>query len=156
MVKKLVKKKPPEGFVNWSADTFTKLQGAAPEPLVSRFQVTHAMLLHVLSRGTLPVASFGLLLLTRFVSPATSLVLVAAVAIFAAWPVLNILAYVVAPRGDLDRAVHGDALPCSAVSRDVRKLNRTRGSLSLSSNRVLQSKDCTVQRSATPQATITS
>ena len=39
--------------------------------------------LHVLSRGTLPVASFGLLLLTRFVSPSTSLVLVAAlVAVF--------------------------------------------------------------------------
>jgi predicted MFS family arabinose efflux permease len=35
--------------------------------------------LHVLSRGTLPVASLGLLLLTRFVSPSTSLLLVAAV-----------------------------------------------------------------------------
>jgi len=35
--------------------------------------------LHVLSRGTLPVASLGLLFLTRVVSPSTSLVLVAAV-----------------------------------------------------------------------------
>ncbi len=48
--KKLVKRKPPEGFVTWSGDTFAKLQTAPPEPLVSRFQVTHAMLLQVLSR----------------------------------------------------------------------------------------------------------
>jgi superfamily II RNA helicase len=48
--KKLVRKKPPEGFVNWSADTFSRLQAAAPEPLVSRFQVSHAMLLQVLGR----------------------------------------------------------------------------------------------------------
>jgi superfamily II RNA helicase len=48
--KKLVKRKPPEKFVMWTGDTFTKLQTAAPEPLVSRFQVTHAMLLQVLSR----------------------------------------------------------------------------------------------------------
>lgn len=48
--KKLVKRKPPEGFVTWSGDTFAKLQSAPPEPLVSRFQVTHAMLLQVLSR----------------------------------------------------------------------------------------------------------
>lgn len=49
-LRKMVKKKPPEGFVGWSAETFTKLQTAAPEPLVSRFQVSHGMLLQVLSR----------------------------------------------------------------------------------------------------------
>ncbi|MFM7786510.1 MAG: DUF3516 domain-containing protein, partial [Gammaproteobacteria bacterium] len=48
--KKLVRKKPPEGFVTWTGDTFAKLQAAPPEPLVSRFLVTHAMLLQVLSR----------------------------------------------------------------------------------------------------------
>jgi len=49
--RKLVKKKPPErGFVNWNADTFEHLQKAKPEPLVSRFQVNHGMLLNVLSR----------------------------------------------------------------------------------------------------------
>ncbi|MGV3593321.1 MAG: DEAD/DEAH box helicase, partial [Gammaproteobacteria bacterium] len=48
--RKLMKKKPPEGFVMWTADTFAKLQAAPPEPLVSRFQVSHAMLLQVLSR----------------------------------------------------------------------------------------------------------
>ncbi|MES2708005.1 MAG: DUF3516 domain-containing protein [Verrucomicrobiota bacterium] len=49
-MKKLVKRKPPEGFVGWSEDTFKKLQGAAPEALGSKFQVTHGMLLQVLSR----------------------------------------------------------------------------------------------------------
>ncbi len=48
--KKLVKRKPPENFVGWSADTYSQLQIAPPEPLVSRFEVTHAMLLQVLSR----------------------------------------------------------------------------------------------------------
>ncbi|WP_256199062.1 DUF3516 domain-containing protein [Verrucomicrobium spinosum] len=38
------------GFVGWSEDTFKKLQSAAPEPLQSRFQVSHGMLLQVLSR----------------------------------------------------------------------------------------------------------
>ena len=51
-LRKMVKKKPPEGFVGWSEDTFRKLQGAAPEPLVSRFQVSHGMLLQMLSRST--------------------------------------------------------------------------------------------------------
>ncbi|RYD25733.1 MAG: DUF3516 domain-containing protein, partial [Verrucomicrobiaceae bacterium] len=49
-MKKLVKRKPPEGFVGWSADTFKKLQGQPPEALGSKFQVTHGMLLQVLSR----------------------------------------------------------------------------------------------------------
>ncbi|SKB07188.1 Helicase conserved C-terminal domain-containing protein [Prosthecobacter debontii] len=49
-LRKMVKKKAPEGFVGWNADTFKKLQSAAPEPLVSRFQVSHGMMLQVLSR----------------------------------------------------------------------------------------------------------
>ncbi len=49
-LRKMVKAKPPDGFVGWGAETFTKLQAAAPEPLLSRFQVSHGMLLQVLSR----------------------------------------------------------------------------------------------------------
>ncbi len=49
-MRKMVKKKAPEGFVGWSEDTFKKLQTATPEPLVSRFQVSHGLLLQVLSR----------------------------------------------------------------------------------------------------------
>ncbi len=48
--KKLQKRKPPEGFVMWTEETFNKLRAAPPEPLVSRFHVTHGMLLQVLSR----------------------------------------------------------------------------------------------------------
>lgn len=50
-LRKMVKKKPPEGFVGWSEDTFKRLQSALPEPLTSRFQVSHGMLLQVLSRS---------------------------------------------------------------------------------------------------------
>ena len=50
-LRKMVKKKPPGGFVGWNEATFEKLQNAAPEPLVSRFQVSHGMLLQVLSRA---------------------------------------------------------------------------------------------------------
>jgi superfamily II RNA helicase len=49
-LRKIVKKKPPEGFVSWDADTFTRLQTAEPEPLKSRFSVSHTMLLSVISR----------------------------------------------------------------------------------------------------------
>ena len=45
-------RKPPErNFVNWDLQTFKRLMGAQPEQLVSRFQVSHAMLLNVLSRN---------------------------------------------------------------------------------------------------------
>lgn len=50
-LRKIVRKKPPEkGFVNWTKETFDKLQSAEPEALQSRFQVSHGMLLNVLSR----------------------------------------------------------------------------------------------------------
>ena len=49
--KKFVKRKPPEkNFVNWDQQTFTRLIGAQPERLTSQFQITHGMLLNVLSR----------------------------------------------------------------------------------------------------------
>ena len=49
--KKFVKRKPPDrNFVNWDKQTFTRLVSAPPERLTSRFQVSHGMLLNVLSR----------------------------------------------------------------------------------------------------------
>jgi superfamily II RNA helicase len=48
--RKVVRRKAPEGFVTWDEDTFTKLITAEPEPLQSRFQVSHAMLLSVIAR----------------------------------------------------------------------------------------------------------
>lgn len=51
--KKVVKRKPPEkNFVNWDRNTFQRLISAPPERLQSRFQVSHGMLLNVLSRPT--------------------------------------------------------------------------------------------------------
>jgi hypothetical protein len=51
--KKFVKRKPPEkNFVNWDIHTFNRLVAAKPEQLTSRFQVSHGMLLNVLSRPT--------------------------------------------------------------------------------------------------------
>jgi hypothetical protein len=49
--RKVVKRKPPEhNYVHWDQNTLTRLISAPPEPLVSRFQVSHGMLLNVLSR----------------------------------------------------------------------------------------------------------
>lgn len=49
--KKIVKKKPPEkGYLPWDKATMEKLATGKPEALVSRFQVSHAMILNVLSR----------------------------------------------------------------------------------------------------------
>ncbi|HEX3003396.1 MAG TPA: DUF3516 domain-containing protein [Angustibacter sp.] len=48
--RKVQRKKPPEGQVTWSNDTFERLVGADPEPLKSRLRVTHALVLNVISR----------------------------------------------------------------------------------------------------------
>ncbi|MEO9328660.1 DEAD/DEAH box helicase [Gordonia aurantiaca] len=49
-LRKIVRRKPPEGFVSWGEKTFTQLVDAPDEPLRSHFQMTTAMLLEVLSR----------------------------------------------------------------------------------------------------------
>jgi len=48
--RKIVRKKPPEGFVSWGEPTFERLVAAAPEPLTSSFAVSHAMLINVIAR----------------------------------------------------------------------------------------------------------
>ena len=49
--KKFVKRQPPDrNFVNWDEKTFERLIAAQPERLSSRFQISHGMLLNVLSR----------------------------------------------------------------------------------------------------------
>ena len=49
-LKRIVKKKAPDGFVSWGEPTFERLVHADPEPLTSSFRVTHAMLLNVIAR----------------------------------------------------------------------------------------------------------
>jgi superfamily II RNA helicase len=61
-LKKIVRKKAPEGSVNWTDKTFERLRDAPPEPLTSSFAVTHAMVLNVLSRPGDPVAAMRRLL----------------------------------------------------------------------------------------------
>ena len=49
--KKLVRKKPPErGYAHWNVEAFDRLVSGAPEPLMSSFEVSHQMVLNVLSR----------------------------------------------------------------------------------------------------------
>lgn len=49
--RKIVKKKPPDwGYVHWDKTTFDKLVTSLPEPLVSRFALSHGMVVSVLSR----------------------------------------------------------------------------------------------------------
>ena len=49
--RRVVKRQAPErNFVNWDKNTFARLVNSPPERLNSRFQVTHGMLLNVLSR----------------------------------------------------------------------------------------------------------
>jgi superfamily II RNA helicase len=49
--RRVVKRKPPErNFASWDLATFKRLIGAPPERLQSRFEVSHGMLLNVLSR----------------------------------------------------------------------------------------------------------
>ncbi|HCX83580.1 MAG TPA: DUF3516 domain-containing protein [Micrococcales bacterium] len=54
--RKIVRKKAPEGQVNWTDKTFERLRDAEPEPLTSQLAVTHAMVLGVLERPGDPVA----------------------------------------------------------------------------------------------------
>ena len=49
-IKKIQRKKPPEGYVSWGEGTFDKLTTGTPEPLVSRLRVSHAMVLDMLQR----------------------------------------------------------------------------------------------------------
>lgn len=49
--RKIVRRKPPErGYVHWDRGTFDRLASSPPEPLVSRFSVSHGMILNVLMR----------------------------------------------------------------------------------------------------------
>jgi hypothetical protein len=61
-LKKIVRKKAPEGSVNWTDKTFERLRDADPEPLTSSFAVSHAMVLNVLARPGDPVAAMTRLL----------------------------------------------------------------------------------------------
>nr|WP_253648571.1 DEAD/DEAH box helicase [Williamsia deligens] len=49
-LKKIQRKKAPDGFVSWGEPTFERLIGAQPEPLRSHFRVSTAMVVDVIAR----------------------------------------------------------------------------------------------------------
>jgi superfamily II RNA helicase len=61
-LRKLVRKKPPEGFVSWGEPTFERLMSGEPELLTSSFAVTHSMLLNVIARPGDPFTAMNQLL----------------------------------------------------------------------------------------------
>ena len=50
-LKKIKRKKAPEGFVNWNQNTFNKLIDAEPETLVPHLKITHSMVLNEVEQG---------------------------------------------------------------------------------------------------------
>ena len=61
-IRKVQRKKAPEGQVIWTEEIFQRLVAAEPEPLVSRMRVTHAMLLNVIAREGNPLEAMRRLL----------------------------------------------------------------------------------------------
>ena len=74
--RKVVRRKPPEG-PTWSRPTFDRLVAAEPEPLRSRFDVTHAMMLNVAHRRGDAAAAMAHLLADNDEDPETREALVA-------------------------------------------------------------------------------
>jgi hypothetical protein len=50
-LKKVVRKKAPDGFVSWGEPSFQRLVAAEPETLTSSMQMTAAMLINIIGRG---------------------------------------------------------------------------------------------------------
>lgn len=50
--RKLVRKKPPDGFVGWSESTFERLVAAPPETLASSMRLTAAMMINLIGRSS--------------------------------------------------------------------------------------------------------
>ncbi len=50
-VRKVIRKKAPEGFVIWGEPSFERLVAAEPEPLSRSMRLTAAMLINVIGRG---------------------------------------------------------------------------------------------------------
>lgn len=60
-LRRVVRRKPPEGVPSYGKATFERIVAAEPEPLVSKFKVSHAMLLNLAHRPDPPAALHRLL-----------------------------------------------------------------------------------------------
>ena len=61
-LRKVQRKKPPEGFVSWTQETYDKLVGSEPEPLVSRMKIDHSVILNTVARAGDPVRNLSRLI----------------------------------------------------------------------------------------------
>ncbi|MGE4425171.1 MAG: DEAD/DEAH box helicase [Solirubrobacteraceae bacterium] len=60
--RKIQTKKPPDGAVSWTEETFERLKTATPEPLSSRMRVDHSMILNVVHQPADPVEAMRALM----------------------------------------------------------------------------------------------
>ncbi len=60
--RKVQAKKPVDGAVSWTEETFERLKDATPEALVSRMRVDHSMILNVVNQPADPVAAMRALM----------------------------------------------------------------------------------------------
>jgi superfamily II RNA helicase len=60
--RRIQRKKPADGVVSWTEETFTRLQHATPESLTSRMRVNHSMILNVINQPADPVATLRALM----------------------------------------------------------------------------------------------
>ncbi len=61
-LRRIQRKKPADGAVGWTEETFARLRDATPEPLVSRMRVNHAMILNVIQQPADTVAAMRALM----------------------------------------------------------------------------------------------
>src|SRR3954449_6398985 len=61
-LKRVQRKKPQDGTVSWTEETFERLRNATPEALVSRMRVNHAMILNVINQRADPDETLSTLL----------------------------------------------------------------------------------------------
>jgi superfamily II RNA helicase len=68
-LRRVQRKKAPDGFVSWSEKTFLRLASAEPEQLTSSFAVTHSMVLNVVARPGDPFTAMRRLLTDNHEDP---------------------------------------------------------------------------------------
>src|SRR3954462_5383905 len=61
-LRRIQRKKPEDGAVSWTEETFQRLRDATPEALVSRMRVNHAMILNAINQRADPAVTLRALL----------------------------------------------------------------------------------------------
>jgi superfamily II RNA helicase len=61
-LRRIQRKKPADGAVGWTEETFERLRNATPEALVSRMRVNHAMILNVINQPADPIVAMRALM----------------------------------------------------------------------------------------------